>query len=222
MNGVNQVMLFGTVGADPEMKTLGERRVCTFRLATNDSYTDKTGEKKETTEWHSVESWNFIADAMNNYVKKGTNLIVFGKIKTDCFDDKDVAGKKVYRTKIVMDDFRFVPGGAKHMTEQQQPMQQPMQQPVQQPAYQQPVQQPNYQQPVQQPSYQQSVQQPNYQQPVQQPAQQPNYQQPIQQQPVQQRPIQQPVQQAQQQVGVYMNDAQVIANMNNGADDLPF
>ena len=222
MNGINEVLLLGTVGSDPETKILNENaRVSSFRLATNENFTSKDGTKKENTEWHNVEAWNLLADTIGNYVKKGSHIIVRGKIKTESFDDKDVPGKKVYRTKIVMDTLHFLPGGNKNQ-ESGQGVQQASQQPIQQaqqPVYQ---QQPIYQQPVQ-PIYQQPVQQqPVYQQPPVQ--QQPIYQQPVQQQPIYQQP---PVQNAQQQVNSYTNPQQVTsqqfaASMNMPEADLPF
>ena len=236
MNGINEVLLLGTVGSDPETKIISESaRVSTFRLATNESFTGKDGVKKEFTEWHSVEAWNFLSDTIANYVRKGTHIIVRGKIKTDTYDDKEVAGRKLSKTKIVMENIHFLPGNKKpegqngQVVPQQQPIQQPPYQ-QQAPAYQQqPAQQqvPVYQQqPVQQPPYQQQA--PVYQQqaPVyqQQPVQQPPYQAPVQQIPVQQQPPvnqQQPIQQAQQQVNTYMTDEQFLNNMST-PDDLPF
>jgi len=203
MNGINEVLLLGTVGNDPETKILNENsRVSTFRLATNENYTDKSGVKKESTEWHNVEAWNYLSDTIANYVKKGTHIIIRGKIKTESYDDNQVAGRKVYRTKIVMDNLHFLPNGKKPEGQNGQVatqtgqipqngqgfyQQQPVQQPAPQPIYQ--------QQPVQQPAPQPIYQQ----QPVQQPAPQPIYQQqPIPQQ--QPNPQQRPVQQQQQPV----------------------
>ena len=244
MNGINEVLLLGTVGSDPETKIISESaRVSTFRLATNETFTGKDGVKKEFTEWHSVEAWNFLSDTIANYVRKGTHIIVRGKIKTDTYDDKEVAGRKISRTKIVMDNIHFLPGNKKPEGQngqvipqqqvpayQQQPAQHQVpayqQQPAQQqaPVYQQqPIQQPPYQQ--QAPAYQQQPAQqqvPAYQQ---QPIQQPPYQAPVQQIPVQQQPSvnqqQQPIQQAQQQVNTYMTDEQFLNNMST-PDDLPF
>jgi len=220
MNGINEVLLLGTVGSDPETKILNENsRVSTFRLATNETYTDKAGVKKELTEWHNIEAWNYNSDTISNYVRKGTHIVVRGKIKTESYEDKEVAGRKIYRTKIVMDNVLFLPGNKKPNGQNDQTQQQPTY-PQQQPVQQQPVQQqPVY--PQQQPVYPQ--QQPVYpqQQPVY-PQQQPVY--PQQQQPVQQRPAQQqrqPVQQAQQQINTYMTDEQFINNMGS-PDDLPF
>ena len=213
MNGINEVLLLGTVGSDPETKIISESaRVSTFRLATNETFTGKDGVKKELTEWHSVEAWNFLSDTIANYVKKGTHIIIKGKIKTDSYDDKEVAGRKLSRTKIVMDKIHFLPGNKN--PERQNGQSVPQQQAI--PQQQQPVypNQPVYQQqpPVQQaPVYQQPPVQQQYQPPVQQP--------PINQQlPINQQP---PVQQAQQQINTYMTDEQFINGMSS-PDDLPF
>jgi len=141
MNGINEVMLLGTVGSDPETKILSEnRRVSTFRMATNESYTDKvSGEKKEVTEWHNIEAWNFLSDTIQNYVKKGTHILIKGKIKTESYDDTQVANRKVFRTKILMDNLHFLPGGNGAKKADGQPAQQNQQGYVQS---QQPVQQP--------------------------------------------------------------------------------
>ena len=226
MNGINEVLLLGTVGNDPETKILNENsRVSTFRLATNENYTDKSGVKKESTEWHNVEAWNYLSDTIANYVKKGTHIIIRGKIKTESYDDNQVAGRKVYRTKIVMDNLHFLPNGKKPEGQNGQVatqtgqipqngqgfyQQQPVQQPAPQPIYQQqpiPQQQPNPQQrPVQQ--QQQPVPQPVYQQ------------QPMPQQ--QAAPVaQQPAQEAVQQTTQYMTNQQFLQTMNS-PDDLPF
>ncbi len=241
MNGINSVFLMGTVGSDPETKMIGGiSRVSSFRMATNETYTDKSGNKQEKTEWHTIEAWDFLADTIANYVSKGDNIVIRGKIKTDSYDDKEVAGRKLSKTKIVADKVNFLPGNKRNneqgqQNQQQQPVQPQYQQPVQQqpvqPQYQQPVQQqpvqPQYQQPVQQQPVQPQYQQPVQQQPVQQQPVQPQYQQPVQQQPAQpqyQQPVQQQPanqQQAQQQVNSYMTDAQFVESMG-GPDDLPF
>jgi single stranded DNA-binding protein len=182
-------LLLGTVGSDPETKIISESaRVSTFRLATNETFTGKDGVKKELTEWHSVEAWNFLSDTIANYVKKGAHIIIKGKIKTDSYDDKEVAGRKLSRTKIVMDKIHFLPGNKNPERQNGQSVPQQQAIPQQQPVY---PNQPVYQQ---QPPVQQA---PVYQQPPVQQQQAPIQQAPIQQAPVQQAPVQQaPVQQA--------------------------
>ena len=209
MNGLNKVMLIGTVGSDPETKIINENlRVTSFRIVTNETFLDKaTGTKKENAEWHNVEAWNSLSDTVSMYFKKGTNVYVEGKIKTDVYDDKD--GKKVYRTKISMESFLFT--GNKKTDEQQpgQTQQAPVQYaqvPQQAPIQQAPVQyaQVPQQAPVQ---YAQAPQQAPQQAPVQ-------YAQVPQQAPIQQAPQQVPIQN-------YMTDAE-FRNGMNAPDDLPF
>ena len=151
MNGINKVMLLGTVGKDPEIKVISETsRVVTFTMATNEFYTDKSGNKQEKTEWHNIEAWGFLCDLIGSYVVKGSNIFVEGKIKTESYTDKVYPEKTNYKTKIVIDSLNFIPGGKKPegaTSGQQQPPQN-----QQAPQYAQPVQNqqaPQYAQPVQ-------------------------------------------------------------------------
>ncbi len=112
MKGINKVQLLGTVGKDPEVRTISEgNSVASFSIATNDSYMDKNNQKVETTEWHNVECWGKLADIVSKHVKKGSNLIIEGKIQTKSYDNKE--GQKVYRTNIVAKELLFIPGGTK-------------------------------------------------------------------------------------------------------------
>lgn len=111
MKGVNRVTLLGTVGKDPEVKTLdGGVKVAKFSLATNESYKDKNGQKIENTEWHNLSAWNKLAEIIEQYVKKGNNLYVEGKIKYRSYEKN---GVKQYYTDIVIDVLTMLPGGTK-------------------------------------------------------------------------------------------------------------
>lgn len=247
MKGLNEVTLMGTVGKDPEVRFLeGDRKVANFTLATNKTWKDKSGQDKESTEWHSIEAWSYLADLASNYIKKGTNIWLRGELKTDSWEDPQGSGNKKYKTKIVVEKITLLPGGPRNDNGQtQQPVAVPQNQysqpPVQQPPYQQPLPQ---QYPQQPPVQQQYPQQPPVQQrpPVQPPVQQrpPVQQQYPQQPPMQQRPpVQPPVQQqypqqppvqqqgavdnAQAQTNQYMTDAQFMGGLAIGQpDDLPF
>jgi single-strand DNA-binding protein len=99
---VNKTILLGNVGKDPEVKsTNGGTLVATFSLSTTDRYKDKEGEVQEQTEWHNLVAYARSAEIIRDYVKRGSKLYVEGKIRTRSWDDKD-AGKKVYRTEIVV------------------------------------------------------------------------------------------------------------------------
>lgn len=98
MSGVNKVIILGRIGQDPEVKTLNSGdKVANMSVATSESYTNKSGEKVETTEWHNIEIWGKLAGVVEQYLHKGDQVYIEGKIKTESWD-KD--GEKRYRTKI--------------------------------------------------------------------------------------------------------------------------
>jgi single-strand DNA-binding protein len=104
---VNKVILVGNVGKDPEVRHLeGGATVARFPLATNETYTDKSGKKVTQTEWHNIVVWRGLADIAEKYVKSGKLLFVEGRIRTSSYDDKD--GNKRYSTEIICDNFRFL------------------------------------------------------------------------------------------------------------------
>ncbi|MGE0077007.1 MAG: single-stranded DNA-binding protein [Bacteroidales bacterium] len=104
---VNKVILVGNVGKDPEVRHLeGGATVARFPLATNETYTDKSGKKVTQTEWHNIVVWRGLADIAEKYVRSGKLLFVEGRIRTSSYDDKD--GNKRYTTEIVCDNFRFL------------------------------------------------------------------------------------------------------------------
>lgn len=111
MAGVNKVILLGNLGADPELKNLPSGdSVVNFNLATSDSYTDKSGQKVEKTEWHRVEFFGRSAEVIHEYCRKGSQLFVEGSLRTDKWQDKD--GNDRWTTKIK--GFRFVFVGSKN------------------------------------------------------------------------------------------------------------
>ena len=104
---VNKVILVGNVGKDPEVRHLeGGATVARFPLATNETYTDKSGKKVIQTEWHNIVVWRGLAEIAEKYVKSGKLLFVEGRIRTSSYDDKD--GNKRYSTEIVCENFRFL------------------------------------------------------------------------------------------------------------------
>ncbi len=99
---VNKVILVGNVGKDPEVRYLEKGvAVAKFPLATSETYKGKDGEKVTTTEWHNIVLWRGLAETVEKYVKKGSQLYIEGKIRTRSYDDKD--GNKRYVTEIVAD-----------------------------------------------------------------------------------------------------------------------
>ena len=89
MAGVNKVILIGNLGADPEMKYLeGGAVIARFNIATSESYT-KNGEKITQTEWHRIELWDNLAKTAEQYLQKGDNVYIEGKIRTEEWQDKE-------------------------------------------------------------------------------------------------------------------------------------
>jgi single-strand DNA-binding protein len=98
--GLNKVMLIGHLGKDPELKyTPGGAAVATVSLATNESYKDKEGNQQEKTEWHRLVFWNKQAEIAAEYLKKGAQIFVEGKMQTRSWE-KD--GQKHYMTEVVV------------------------------------------------------------------------------------------------------------------------
>ena len=108
--GVNKVLLLGNVGKDPEIRaTPGGVTVATFSLATADRQKDQTGNWVDKTEWHNLVAFNRTAEIVRDYVKKGTQLYIEGKIQTRSWDDKE-SGQKKYRTEILVNDMSLLGG----------------------------------------------------------------------------------------------------------------
>lgn len=105
---MNKVMLVGRLGKDPVIKHFSnENAIAEATLATDDSYRDKNGNKVEITDWHNIKfPFRRQAEIVEKYVKKGTLLLIEGKIKTRSYDDQ--AGQKRYITEIVVDSFQIL------------------------------------------------------------------------------------------------------------------
>tara|TARA_Y100001970_G_scaffold17324_1_gene19559 strand:- start:6357 stop:6803 length:447 start_codon:yes stop_codon:yes gene_type:complete len=103
---LNKVMLIGRLGQDPEVRnTQDGRSLCTFSIATSESWNDKnTGEKKEKTEWHRIVVFNEgLVNIIQQYVKKGSNVFLEGQLQTRKWEDKD--GIEKYTTEVVLQGF---------------------------------------------------------------------------------------------------------------------
>jgi len=99
MSGVNKVILVGHLGNDPEIRyTQGGIPVGNFRLATTERWTNKNGERGERTEWHRIVVWGKLAEICSEYLKKGKQVYVEGRIQTRQWQDKD--GNNRYTTEI--------------------------------------------------------------------------------------------------------------------------
>lgn len=98
-SGVNKVILVGNLGSDPEIRHLPSgTAVASFSIATTESYTTKEGERVDQTEWHRIELWDGLARIAEQYLTKGKQVYIEGKLKTDSWQDND--GNKRSMTKI--------------------------------------------------------------------------------------------------------------------------
>lgn len=87
---VNKVILIGNLGSDPEVRYLESgSAVAKFNIATTESYTNKSGERVDNTEWHRIELWEGLAKVAEKYLKKGNQVYIEGRIRTDSWTDKE-------------------------------------------------------------------------------------------------------------------------------------
>ena len=108
MSGINKVIIVGRLGNDPEMRTMPNGDpVAKISLATSESWTDKnTGEKKEQTEWHTVIAFRKLAEIMGQYLKKGSQAYIEGKLRTRKWQAQD--GTDRYTTEIIADKLEML------------------------------------------------------------------------------------------------------------------
>lgn len=108
MSGVNKVILVGRLGKDPEVRyTTDQKAIANVSVATSETWKDKsTGEKKEKTEWHRVVFFGGVAQVVADYVKKGSQIYVEGKLTTRKWVKDD--GTEQYTTEVVVDGFNGV------------------------------------------------------------------------------------------------------------------
>jgi single-strand DNA-binding protein len=106
---VNKVILIGRLGADPEIRyTPSGAEVATFRMATSESWTNKSGEKEERTEWHRIVAWRGLAKICGEYLSKGKLVYVEGRLRTRSWEDRD--GNKRTTTEIEASDMKMLGG----------------------------------------------------------------------------------------------------------------
>ncbi len=110
MGSVNKVILVGNLGRDAEMRyTPGGAAVATLNLATTEVWNDRSNNRQEKTEWHRVILWGKQAESLEQYLKKGKQIYVEGRLQTRQWDDKD--GNKRYTTEIKSDRITLLGGG---------------------------------------------------------------------------------------------------------------
>lgn len=110
--GINKVILVGNLGGDPEVRaTATGARIANVNIATSDSWTDKqTGQKQERTEWHRVVFFNRLAEIVEQYLTKGSQVYIEGRLQTRKWQDQN--GQDRYTTEIVANDMQMLGGRA--------------------------------------------------------------------------------------------------------------
>jgi single-strand DNA-binding protein len=107
---LNKVFLIGNLGRDPEVRTTPSgQNVATLRLATSRKWKDRDGNSQEQTEWHSVVCWGRQAEIAGQYLTKGRQIWVEGRLQTQSWEDR-TSGEKRYRTEVVCENFQMLGG----------------------------------------------------------------------------------------------------------------
>lgn len=114
---VNKAIIIGHLGGDPELRhTVSNIPVCNFTVATNETWV-KDGEKQERTEWHLVVAWRKLAEICHQYLRKGKQVYIEGKLQTRDWEDQN--GQKRYTTEIVADEMVMLGGEGQQDTQPQ-------------------------------------------------------------------------------------------------------
>jgi single-strand DNA-binding protein len=117
MAGVNKAILVGNLGSDPELRyTAGGTAVAKFSLATSRKYTGKDGQKQEKTEWHRITAWGKLAEICGQYLSKGKQVYIEGRIEYGSYEKE---GVKHYTTDIIAENMNMLgsPGGGNRVQE---------------------------------------------------------------------------------------------------------
>ncbi len=115
---VNKVILIGNLGKDPEIRyTASQQAVANFTIATSERYTDRGGAKQERTEWHNIVAWGKTAELCGQYLKKGRQVYIEGRLQTRNYEAKDGSGKR-YVTEIVAQTVQFLGGRSGGMVDE--------------------------------------------------------------------------------------------------------
>ena len=104
---VNKVILVGNLGADPEVRfTQSGQAVANMRIATNEVFNDRDGNRQERTEWHRIVVWGRLAEICNQYLRKGSKIYIEGRLQTRNWEGQD--GQKRYTTEVVARDMQIL------------------------------------------------------------------------------------------------------------------
>jgi len=115
MSGINKVILVGRLGNDPEIRyTQSGAGVANFNIATSENWTDRDGQRQERTEWHRIVVWGKMAETCAQYLAKGRQVFVEGRLQTRQWDDKE--GNKHYTTEVIANTVQFLDRGANKTT----------------------------------------------------------------------------------------------------------
>jgi single-strand DNA-binding protein len=105
----NKVQLIGNLGMNPEIKNLDSgKKLAKFSIATNETYRNAKGDKIEDTQWHNLIAWGKTAEIIEQYVKKGNEIAIEGKLVNRNYDDKD--GNKRYVTEVLVNEILMLGG----------------------------------------------------------------------------------------------------------------
>jgi single-strand DNA-binding protein len=108
MASINKVILIGRLGKDPEMRTTPSgTSMAKFTMATDENFTDRSGQKQERTEWHNIVAWGKLGEICGQYLRKGKLIYLEGSLRTDSWDDKET-GQKRFRTEIHAQEMRML------------------------------------------------------------------------------------------------------------------
>ncbi len=108
---LNKVFILGNLTRDPELRqTAGGQAVCSFGVATNRRYTDKSGQKQEQVEFHNLVAWGRTAEVIGQYLRKGSMVLVEGRLQTRSWQDQQ--GMKHWKTEVIVDQMQMGPRGS--------------------------------------------------------------------------------------------------------------
>ena len=129
MAGVNKVILVGRLGRDPEVRyTSSGTAVANFSIATSEQWTNKDGEKQERTEWHKIVAWKRIGEICGEYLHKGSQIYIEGRLQTRDWEDRD--GNKRYTTEVIAQTMQMLgsadKGGKAETTDERFPVEEPV------------------------------------------------------------------------------------------------
>ncbi len=113
MAGINKVLLIGRLGRDPEVRyTPSGVAVANFSIATSEEWTDKnSGEKQERTEWHRIVAWRRLGEICGEYLHKGSQVYIEGRLQTKSWEDRD--GNKRYTTEVLAQNMQMLGSAGK-------------------------------------------------------------------------------------------------------------